>query len=255
MLVGAVVALAQVYQYHVDGRFNLVLAGIFTVLAVLGAVGLLAVKNRRAAVIGAVAMVCAVGAAFCAVYFVRAAEQSALRQPIDNPPSSSGASISSSPSEVTSSSPAATSATTNTTTTTTTTTSTTPPVVADDPRGFFEYPVDNQEVTGSTLPAKGRVENVSSELLCIVKDESGNHFPYTASASGGSWNAGTGIGPKKTIDRPYTFTMILATATTAALDEIRRQRENSEKYNNEGVGRQLPAGISQLATVQIQRTS
>jgi hypothetical protein len=138
---------------------------------------------------------------------------------------------------------------------TTTPPTTTPPAVVVESRGSFEYPGGSQKVAGSSLTANGIVENVSLELLCIVKDESGNHFPYSAPVSGGSWSAALGIGPNRAIDRPYSFTIILATATPAAVGEIDSRRGNPSVYNNEGLGRQLPAGITQLAAVPIQRTS
>lgn len=56
VLIGAVAAVAQCYQYLSEGRFSLVLAAVFTLLAIIGIAALFAVKDRRGAVIGAILM-------------------------------------------------------------------------------------------------------------------------------------------------------------------------------------------------------
>lgn len=131
------------------------------------------------------------------------------------------------------------------------------PAVPNVTTGEFISPVDRQQITGPNFVAAGHVNGLSSALLCIVRDESGNNFPYTAQSGGdGRWDAAVGTGPQKRLERWYSFTLILATATRSALDEIEHQRQADEVYYNEhGVGKDLPSGIAILAEVGIIRTS
>lgn len=128
------------------------------------------------------------------------------------------------------------------------------PVAPARTTGTFTSPSDGEEVTGNSVTAKGTVENLSLHLLCIVQDESNNYFPCTAHSSGGQWTATCGVGPRD-INRPLTFTLILATATQSAVDEINSRRQTDPGYNLHGMGPTLPAGIAELARVVIVRNS
>jgi Tfp pilus tip-associated adhesin PilY1 len=104
------------------------------------------------------------------------------------------------------------------------------------------------------LSTSGNIENLSSILLCIVEDESNNYFPYITQNANGQWNAVVGIGPSS-INRPLKFTLILATATQSAVDEIHSRQINQDYYNNYGLGPKLPSGIVELARTGIVRAS
>lgn len=64
VLIGCIAAVAQCYQYLAEGRFNLVLAAVSTLLGILGIAVLFVMKDRRAAMIGAIVMVGVLVAAF-----------------------------------------------------------------------------------------------------------------------------------------------------------------------------------------------
>lgn len=124
------------------------------------------------------------------------------------------------------------------------------------PRGTFVSPTDRQEVRGNSLPVEGTVEGISSRttLLCIVKNELGDYYPKEVQVVNGRWTADVGTGPES-IDRRFTFTLILATATQSADDELRRLREaNPDDYYTNGIPNLLD-GIEPLATIVIFRTS
>ncbi|MGH3929879.1 MAG: hypothetical protein ACRDTF_07865 [Pseudonocardiaceae bacterium] len=130
----------------------------------------------------------------------------------------------------------------------------TTPISPDVTRGTFTSPFNGQRVKGQNLSVAGSVEGRSSTLLCIVKDESGNYFPYTAQRFDGQWTADVGIGPPPPkVTRPLPFTLILATATQSAVDEIHSRRENDPNYNEHGMGATLPVGIDALVEVGIVR--
>ena len=264
-VVGCIAAFAQLYQYFVGGQSSLVLAGVFTLIGIFGIAGLLSMKDRRTALTGAAVTLSIFLAAFAVVFFVRATPS-----PLPQASASTTATSSHSSSEtVTSTSISPTSALpppnsensppppppqqVNKTTPPTTPLPRPGPVSASV--GTFTSPVNGQEVSGWSLTPRGIVKNLSSILLCIVKDESGNHFPHSAHSADGQWNAGVGIGPKRTITRPYPFTLILATATQSADDEISRQQKEKPDYEFTGLGQNLPPGIKTLAEVGITRTS
>jgi hypothetical protein len=46
--------------------------------------------------------------------------------------------------------------------------------------GSFATPISGQHVSGEDLFVAGNVEGISSTLLCIVKDDSGNYFFHPA---------------------------------------------------------------------------
>jgi len=121
-------------------------------------------------------------------------------------------------------------------------------------RGTFENPTNQEEVRGNALLAKGSVEGVSSSshLLCIVKNELSDYYPYEAHIANGEWIADVGIGPEN-INRRFTFTLILATATPAAFDELRQLREaNPDDYYDNGIPN-LPDGIEPIEEVVFYR--
>jgi hypothetical protein len=115
-------------------------------------------------------------------------------------------------------------------------------------------PRNGQQVSGSSTPASGSVRGDPASLFCIVQDESDNYFPYTARTTAGQWNATVGIGPP-TITRSPTFTLLLATATPEAADEISRRQATDPQYKYTGIGNQLPSGIAVLAQVNVIRTA
>lgn len=113
--------------------------------------------------------------------------------------------------------------------------------------GTFSSPFDGQEVSGRKLPVQGSVEGFSSAgLVCIVRNDVFRYYPYSAQVADGRWSAEVGIGPVN-IGRRFTFTLILATANQAAVDELSRRSEAD--YEN-GI-QTLPAGIQQLTEVRI----
>ncbi len=123
-------------------------------------------------------------------------------------------------------------------------------------RGTIVSPIDEQEVRGTGLPVEGTVEGLSSSsyLLCIIKTEESYYYPHEAQVANGEWTSDVGIGPVN-IGRRFTFTLILATATQSAFDELRRLREaNPERYYDDGVAN-LPVGIKPLEEIVIYRTS
>ena len=128
----------------------------------------------------------------------------------------------------------------------------TPPMT----RGAFTSPTDGQEVRGKFLSVRGSVEGLPSTmgLLCIFKDDLPRYYPNTAQVANGRWSVEVGLGPAK-IDRQRRSTLILATATQSAVDELNRIREaNPEDYYYNGLPN-LPAGIQPLAEIVIVRTS
>jgi len=139
-------------------------------------------------------------------------------------------------------------------------------IVLDDPepppppimtRGAFTSPPDGERESGDFLTAEGNVEGLpsTSGLLCIVKDHLPRYYPYTASVANGRWSADVGIGPAS-IDRQKRFTLILATATQSAVEELSRlQAANAgDDYYKNGLP-ELPDGIRELDKIVIVRTS
>ena len=120
--------------------------------------------------------------------------------------------------------------------------------------GSFAIPSNGQHVSGKSLFVAGNVEGVSSTLLCIVKVDSADYFPHATQSADSQWSAVVGIGPQ-TINRPLPLTLSLATATQAAVDEIRIREQADPDYNRQGLGPNLPPGIKILAEVEIVRTS
>lgn len=121
--------------------------------------------------------------------------------------------------------------------------------------GAFASPINGQEVGAQFLIARGNVEGLSSRhLRCIVKNELSHHFVYEAqSDANGQWWARVGLGPAR-IDRPFPFTLILATATQFAVDRLHNQREADPKsYDENGIGPTLPSGIEPLTRIVIVR--
>lgn len=127
-------------------------------------------------------------------------------------------------------------------------------VTARPPRGTFTNPPNGQHVSEQFLLAVGNVEDFSSalSLQCILKNDTGIYFFYDAQSANSRWTAGVGLGPSS-INRPFTFTLILATATQSVVDEIRRREKNDPKYYEEGWGPNLPPGIETLAEIVIVR--
>lgn len=128
-------------------------------------------------------------------------------------------------------------------------------VTTRPPRGTFTNPPNGQHVSGQSLSAAGNVEGISSALTlqCILKNDAGIYFFYTAQSANGQWIAKVGLGPSS-INRPFTFTLILATATQSVVDEIRRRiQTDPKKYYEEGWGSNLPPGVETLAEVVIVR--
>jgi hypothetical protein len=132
-----------------------------------------------------------------------------------------------------------------------------PPTIAPPPpekvtRGTFATPAGGTQVIEKSITAAGAIENISLTLLCIVRDESGNHFPYATQITSGGWSADIPIGPP-TISRSQSFTLLLSTATQGAVDKIRSAQKTKPDYNYNGLGPTLPEGIEILAEVGIVR--
>lgn len=120
--------------------------------------------------------------------------------------------------------------------------------------GSFATPISGQRVNGKDLFSAGNVEGISSTLLCIVKDSSGNYFPYPTQNAHDRWSATVGIGPPN-INRPLPFTLILATAIQSTVDEFHIREQADPDYNSHGLGPNFPRGIEVLAEVEIIRAS
>ena len=268
---GCVMALVQFVEYLDSGKFNYILSGIFTLMGVFGIAGLLSMKNRRSSLASAAVTLAILVSALGAVFFGYFAERrlpglapeaegssgspfsgmapSPTAQPIAPPPPASEGFSPPSLADVTPSrmtqppaeepGPGGPSET---------------PPVQPVTRGIFTDLANGQNVRGWRITPVGTIENYSSTLLCIVRDESGNYFPYTAQSANGRWSAEVGIGPQ-TIGRSLPFTLILATADQTAVDSIRWQQQTKPYYNTKGLGSDLPSGIGILAEVGIIRTS
>lgn len=113
------------------------------------------------------------------------------------------------------------------------------------------HPIDGATVNGASLTASGVIGDLSSALLCLVRDESGNYFPFKVLPSGERWTAVILLGPPRAIERSYSFDVILAVASQEVAAEVIEQ--SGDKFT--GIGGVLPAGVTPLFDAHIVRAS
>lgn len=116
----------------------------------------------------------------------------------------------------------------------------------------MDQPVDGAIVDSAKLTANGVAHDPSSGLLCVVRDESGNYFPYRVEVTDGWWKSEILLGPPKEIERAYSFDVILAGAGS---DEAASAiiRLSGDKFT--GIGKVLPPEVTPLIEVHIVRAS
>lgn len=281
--IGGVAASAQLVESILSGKLNYIISAAFALMAIVGITVLLTIYKRLTPLVHAAVISATLIFIFAAVFFVITSgylplfpagdpkdppsgslPSGTVTTPEVSPPNSTPPTSASPPPSVppdvpptwTTRPPAVQpSANVHRNDPSLPSLSSTTPIPHEVTRGTFTSPTNGQNINGQNLAAAGNVEGISSALLCIVKDESGNHFPYNAAQSAnGRWNAEVGIGPPS-INRRLTFTLILATATRSAVDEIRSRQQNDPNYNEKGLGPNLPSGIEELAEVGVVRTS
>jgi hypothetical protein len=115
------------------------------------------------------------------------------------------------------------------------------------PTGGFTAPTAGRSVTDRNITATGWVRNYSGELFCFVVTQAGDYWPYWAVLANDRWTAYPRLGPQS-LTEAKRFILVLATATDEATEAIR-----SRLTNTDGIGPTPPAGVEELARIEIAR--
>lgn len=136
---------------------------------------------------------------------------------------------------------------------------------ADETVGRFSNLIDGQRLSsqqlvidrdrGARFTAAGTVANAkSARVYCMVRDESGSYYPAEADVQDGDdqWTADIGLGPSGDSEiRRFTVLLVLVNDDAHLMIE---SLAKEPKPGIEGIGKALPDGVSELATVNILRT-
>jgi hypothetical protein len=136
------------------------------------------------------------------------------------------------------------------------TTSAASPSLTEPTAAVITVPSNGETVQGTSLTAAGTaVRDDQHPLLCVIQNSAGNYYIYQVQFnSATSWTCRVGLGPAR-IRTSLGFTLILASTSPSRIDSFRRMREaDAVKFDQDGIGGELPADVIEISRAGLQRS-